>query len=106
MLKKVYSKEDAISLLKNKSEELLRAGEQRFPRRSDFCEEEINAIKSYLGPWPRALEAAALKPPRSPLYAQKQLEKRIRSKQKRTADKIQKRNAGSISFKTHEGEKT
>ena len=88
MSEKVYSKEDAISLLKNKSEELLRAGEQRFPRRSDFCEEEINAIKSYLGPWPRALEAAGLKEKREDGKAERVLEKRIRSKRARTEEKI------------------
>lgn len=88
MPEKVYSKEDAISLLKNKSKELLRAGEQRFPRRSDFSEPEVNAIKSFLGPWPRALEAAGLKEAREDGKAERVLEKRIRAKRARTEEKI------------------
>ena len=88
MLNRVYSKEDAISLLKNKSEELSRAGEQRFPRRSDFSDEEVNAIKSYLGPWPRALEAAGLKESREDGKAERVLEKRICAKRARTKEKI------------------
>jgi hypothetical protein len=47
---KNYGREDAIALLKNKSETLIASGEQRFPRRSDFSEEEVNAIKSFFGP--------------------------------------------------------
>ena len=88
MLKKVYSREDAISLLKNKSEELSLVGEQRFPRRSDFSDEEVSAIKSYLGPWPRALEAAGLKESREDGKAERVLEKRICAKRARTKEKI------------------
>jgi len=44
-----------------------RAGELgRLPNKSDFSGEEVSAIKRVLGPWPRALEAAGLKPPRPP----------------------------------------
>jgi len=44
-----------------------RAGELgRPPNKSDFSGEEVSAIKQVLGPWPRALEAAGLKPPRPP----------------------------------------
>ncbi len=99
-------KEHAIRLLREKQTLLRENGMDRLPQRRDFSESEIVCIKAHLGAFPRALEAAGLKPPRSPLYAQKQLEKRIRSKQKRTADKIQRRNAGCVSSKTHEGEKT
>lgn len=88
MSEKLYSRDEAISLLKNKSEELSRAGEQRFPRRSDFSDEEVNAIKSYLGPWPRALEAAGLKEAREDGRAERVLEKRIRAKRARTEEKI------------------
>jgi hypothetical protein len=84
---KNYGREDAIALLKNKSETLIASGEQRFPRRSDFSEEEVNAIKSFLGPWPRALEAAGLKERREDGRAEKVLEKRIRAKRARTEEK-------------------
>jgi hypothetical protein len=84
---KNYGREDAIALLKNKSETLIASGEQRFPRRSDFSEEEVNAIKSLFGPWPRALEAAGLKERREDGRAEKVLEKRIRAKRARTEEK-------------------
>ena len=64
MEKKRYTKEDAIALLREKSRELHELGEDRFPRRGDFGDAEVEAIKSHLGPWPRALEAAGLKEPR------------------------------------------
>ena len=38
------------------------AGEDRYPKRSDFADDEVVLIKAHLGPWPRALEAAGLKP--------------------------------------------
>ena len=88
MSEQKYDRDGAIALLKNKSEELLRAGEQRFPCRSDFSEDEVNAIKSFLGPWPRALEAAGLKEAREDGRAEKLLEKRIRAKRARTEEKI------------------
>jgi hypothetical protein len=34
----------------------------RPPRKEDFGGEDVYAIKSALGPWPRALEKAGLKP--------------------------------------------
>ena len=88
MSEQKYDRDGAITLLKNKSEELSRAGEQRFPRRSDFSEDEVNAIKSFLGPWPRALEAAGLKEAREDGRAEKLIEKRIRAKRARTEEKI------------------
>ena len=57
-------KEDCILLLKNKHAELKEAGLSRYPQRSDFTDAEVVAIKAFLGPWPRALEAAEIKPPR------------------------------------------
>lgn len=50
----------AISKLKEKYNEL-----GRLPKKSDFDELTRNRIKSFLGPWPRALEAAGLKPPKA-----------------------------------------
>ena len=50
------TKEDCIYILKEKYMML-----DRYPHKSDFSEEEVAMIKSYLGPWPRALEAAGIK---------------------------------------------
>lgn len=36
----------------------------RLPKKSDFDEVTRSRIKSFLGPWPRALEAAGLKTPK------------------------------------------
>ena len=47
----------AISMLKEKSEE-----KGRLPIKADFKPGEPGWIKEMLGPWPRALEAAGLKP--------------------------------------------
>ena len=62
ILERKYTKDEAIVLLRKKAEELLRDGNARLPRRSDFSDAEVVAIKAFLGPWPRALEAAGLKP--------------------------------------------
>ena len=51
-----FDRQSCISLLKEKKKELDAAGDDRFPKRSDFTEEQIVAIKAFLGPWPRALE--------------------------------------------------
>ena len=87
MSDKKYKKEDCILLLQNKYRELQAEGLSRYPQRSDFEDREVVAIKAFLGPWPRALEAAGIKPPRSDEDAIKQRskEKRIRAKQARIA---------------------
>ncbi len=59
-------------------------GEIRYPKRSDYHPEEICAIKAFLGPWPRALEEAGLKPRRDDDRQQRNTEKRIRAKRRRT----------------------
>ena len=46
----------AEELLRQKSIEL-----GRIPHKEDFDEPTRSRIKAYLGPWPRALEAAGLK---------------------------------------------
>ncbi|MBQ8228821.1 MAG: hypothetical protein IJZ57_06860 [Clostridia bacterium] len=46
----------AEELLKRKAEEL-----GRLPKKDDFDEPTRSRIKAFLGPWPRALEAAGLK---------------------------------------------
>lgn len=49
-------KEWAIETLRKKSEEL-----GRLPKKTDFDVATMSRIKAFLGPWPRALEAAGLK---------------------------------------------
>lgn len=64
MAEKKLTKADCLVLLQEKYQSLSEEGEHRYPKRSDFSEREVVAIKAFLGPWPRALEAAELKPPR------------------------------------------
>ena len=98
MSDKKYRKEDCIRLLKNKYFELKENGMNRYPQRSDFEELEVVAIKSFFGPWPRALEEAGIKPPRDDDRVQKNKEKRIRAKRARIASiknsKLEKKNLG------------
>ena len=49
------------------AEELLRSKYRelgRLPTKKDFDNAACAQIKAFLGPWPRALEAAGLKPPK------------------------------------------
>lgn len=46
----------AVELLKEKNRT-----EGRLPKKEDFDEVTRSRIKAFLGPWPRALEAAGLK---------------------------------------------
>ena len=85
MPEKKYNKEDCLLLLINKHKELRDQGLSRYPARSDFGEREIVAIKAFLGPWPRALEAAGIKPPRTVDRLEKNREKRIRAKRAKIA---------------------
>ncbi len=78
-----YNREICVALLQSKQAQLSAEGEKRYPARSDFTGEEVVAIKAFLGPWPRALEAAALKPPRNGDRLLLNREKRIRSKRAR-----------------------
>ena len=50
----------AISQLQEKQKELC-----RMPKKDDFDEVTRSKIKAFLGPWPRALEAAGLKESKS-----------------------------------------
>ena len=45
-------------------EQLLRRHDElkRLPKKDDFDVVTLSRIKAFLGPWPRALEAAGLKP--------------------------------------------
>ena len=52
---------------KSWAEELLRQKEKeigRLPKKEDFDVTTMSRIKAFLGPWPRALEAAGLKEPK------------------------------------------
>ncbi|MBP3918372.1 MAG: hypothetical protein J6I50_04295 [Clostridia bacterium] len=77
-----YSRELCITLLQDKQTELHNAGLERFPQRSDFSDYEVMSIKAFLGPWPRALEAAGLKEVRGDDRLQKNREKRARAKKR------------------------
>ncbi len=82
-----YTREMSIQLLIQKKDSLSESGDDRLPKRSDFSDEEVCAIKAFLGPWPRALEAAGLKSARNDDRKQLNIEKRIRAKRRRTAAK-------------------
>ena len=69
---KKYTKSDCIALLCAKMQEISSNGENRYPKRSDFSSEEVNAIKAFLGAWGRALESAGIKPPRENLKGENQ----------------------------------
>ncbi|MDR2492714.1 MAG: hypothetical protein LBD25_04560 [Coriobacteriales bacterium] len=50
-------REHCIALMVEKAREL-----GRMPLKRDFAPDEVSDIKQALGPWPRALEQAGLKP--------------------------------------------
>ena len=52
-------KQWAVEQLREKSKEL-----GRLPKKDDFDVVTLSRIKAFLGPWPRALEAAGLKEPK------------------------------------------
>lgn len=52
-------KQWAIEQLREKNKEL-----GRLPKKDDFDVVTLSRIKAFLGPWPRALEAAGLKEPK------------------------------------------
>lgn len=83
MADKKYTKEECLTLLREKQAALQAAGLSRYPQRTDFGAAEVVAIKAFWGPWPRALEAAGLKPPRTGERLQRNREKRIRAKRAR-----------------------
>ena len=77
-------RESTVALLAEKRDALAEAGLSRYPQRSDFSPEEVVAIKAFLGPWPRALEAAGIKPRREgESRLQKNRERRARAKLRR-----------------------
>ena len=99
MSDKKYNKEDCLVLLNEKYKELQSKSIERYPQRSDFEDREVVAIKAFLGPWPRALEAAGIKPPRDDDRPQRNKEKRARAKRTRIAalkklERERKKNGG------------
>lgn len=64
----------------------------RFPKKSDFSEDEVAMIKSYFGPWPRALEAAGLKESKADSKKIRRLEKKIQKKRAQNAIRKQNKN--------------
>jgi len=90
-MKGKYNREEGIRLLIEKQKMLHEQGIARYPQRSDFTSEEVCGIKAFLGPWPRALEAAGLKPPRDDGYLERKKEKRLRAKLRQVERKKQLR---------------
>lgn len=61
--------------------------EKRFPKKSDFSQEDVNKIKSFFGPWPWALETAGLKESKQEERKAKNIAKRQRSRERRKKSK-------------------
>jgi hypothetical protein len=78
------TKDKCILLIREKYRET-----GRYPKKSDFSEDEVAMIKSYFGPWPRALEAAGVKEPRDNQKTEKRKQKRIEMKRARNAQRKQ-----------------
>ncbi len=90
MSDKKYKREDCIALLCDKYLQLKQQGLSRYPQRSDFETHEVVAIKAFLGPWPRALEAAEVKPPRDDGNGPKQQNSKKAPKARTDALKLSK----------------
>ncbi len=84
--------QECAALLKERYAALQAAGENRYPKRSDFSAEEVVAVKACFGPWPRALEAAGIKPVNEEKQAAKQ-KKRIEKKREATKKKAEEKKA-------------
>ena len=72
-------KQWAVEQLQEKSKEL-----GRLPKKDDYDVVTLSRIKAYLGPWPRALEAAGLK------EAKPMPEKKKKKKKNKTSIKKEK----------------
>lgn len=72
------TKEDCVILIKNKFNE-----NNELPKKSDFTDWQVMMIKSHLGPWPRALEKAGVKPPRDDKKLLVKQEKQKRAKERK-----------------------
>lgn len=67
------SKEECIVLLRQVNQK-----ENRYPKKSDFTEQEVARIKSLFGPWPRALEAAGITGSKETERAEKRARRKTR----------------------------
>ena len=72
-------KQWAIDRLQEKFKEL-----GRLPKKEDFDVVTLSRIKAFLGPWPRALEAAGLKEPKPILQKKKKKKKQQTAFKKET----------------------
>ena len=94
------------------AEELLRQKHKelgRLPRKDDFDEPTRSRIKAFLGPWPRALEAAGLKEPR-PITPKSAKRKKSGVKSKKQAisahQKLERRRAKQEESKSSKSDTT
>ena len=90
-------KQYCAELLRNCYAALREAGEDRYPRRSDFSGEEVVAVKACFGPWPRALEAAGIKPVDPERQAARE-KRRIAVKRAATRKKLERKNGEKQAF--------
>lgn len=77
-----FTKEYCIELLQRRYKET-----GIYPRKADFSVAEMSAIKSYFGPWPRALEAAGIKEAKENTKADRRKQKRIETKRAKNAQR-------------------
>ena len=97
---------------KSLAEELLRQKHKelgKLPRKDDFDEPTRSRIKAFLGPWPRALEAAGLKEPR-PITPKSAKRKKAATKSKNQAisahQKLERRRVKQEDEKTSANDNT
>ena len=97
---------------KSWAEELLREKHKelgRLPRKDDFDEPTRSRIKAFLGPWPRALEAAGLKESR-PITPKSAKRKKSATKSKMQAisahQKLERRRAKQEESKSSKSDTT
>ena len=98
--KKLWAEE----LLRGKAKEL-----SRLPRKDDFDEPTRARIKAFLGPWPRALEAAGLKEAKAVPEKSKKRKKAATKTKKQaisTHQKLEKRRARSENVKAFSNNET
>ncbi len=78
-----FTRDDCFKLIQSKAREL-----ERLPKKSDFDIETASIIKSYFGPWPRALEAAGVKKS-DPERLEKKREKRRHARENQKKYRIE-----------------
>lgn len=83
------TKDKCKELLRQKYDSILLSGENRYPKKGDFTPEQVAAIKSFYGPWPKALTEVGIKPKDSEKEEKKQ-KKRIQHKKKMREYKLDK----------------